>query len=394
MFKTVISAYYCNNYDRDSIFNAVNNAIKSLDSISEIIKPNKTILIKPNLLSAYSPEQAITTHPEVVRAIVRIVKLAGSKPVVGDSPGNLLNGIEHIWEKTGMLRMAKEENVELLNFEKCGSIEVSVQHPTIKQICVTKALIDCDAIINIPKLKTHTLMGFSCGVKNFYGTIPGTGKMEYHKLAPSPYDFSYLLSEIYRMVKEKLLFTLVDGVEGLEGNGPSISGKKRSYNIIAASKDTVALDTFFLSKFGFELKNNILIKPLQEKNLGNVNLKNITYVGDDLSKFNFENIKLPVTKRLINFLPRKISRFIAKYIGKLVWVAPIINDDKCVNCLQCVKHCPANTIHFVEGVTVHPVIKRNKCISCFCCHELCHNKAIDIKRSFFAKFFIKSNEKE
>lgn len=393
MLKTIISAYYCSNYDRDNVFNAVNNAVKSLGNIKDIIKPNKTILIKPNLLSAYLPEQAITTHPEIVRAIVRLVKLAGSTPVVGDSPGNLLNGIENVWEKTGMLAMAKEENIELVNFEKCGSIEVSVQHPTIKQICVTKAIIDCDAIINIPKLKTHTLMGFSCGVKNFYGTVPGTGKMEYHKLAPTPYDFSYLLSEIYRMVKEKLLFTIVDGIEGLEGNGPSLSGKKRTFNIVAASKDTVALDVFFLNKFGFKLKNNILIKPLQEKNLGNVNLKNITCIGDNINKFNFEEVKLPVTKKLINYLPRKILRFVAKYLGKLVWVAPVVNDEKCINCLQCVKHCPANTIYFVKGENKHPVIKRDKCISCFCCHELCYQKAIDIKRSFFAKFFLK-NEKE
>ncbi len=393
MLKTIISAYYCNNYDRDNVFNAVNNAVKSLGNVNEIIKPNKRILIKPNLLSAYLPEQAITTHPEVVRAVVRIVKYFGAIPIVGDSPGNLLNGIEHIWEKTGMLAMAKEENIELVNFEKFGSIEVSIQHPTIKQICVTKALIEYDAIINIPKLKTHTLMGFSCGIKNFYGVIPGTGKMEYHKLAPAPYDFSYLLSEIYRMVKEKLLFTLVDGIDGLEGNGPSLSGKKRSFNIVAASKDTVSLDVFFLSKFGFKLKDNILIKPLREKNLGNVNLKNIICVGDDISKFNFEKVKLPVTKKFINFLPRKITRFIAKCLGYFIWVAPVINNRKCVNCLQCIKHCPANTIYFVKGETEHPIVKRNNCISCFCCHELCYHKAIDIKRSFIAKFFLK-NEKE
>lgn len=389
MIRTVISAYYCNNYDRDNVFNAVNNAVKSLGSINDIIKPNRKILIKPNLLSAYSPDQAITTHPEVVRALVRIVKLAGSTPVVGDSPGNLLNGIENIWQKTGMLDMAKEENVELVNFEKCGSIEVSVQHPTIKQICVTKALIDCDAVINVPKLKTHTLMGFSCGVKNFYGVIPGTGKMEYHKLAPSPYDFSYLLSEIYRMVKEKLLFTVVDGIEGLEGNGPSLSGIKRNFNIVAASEDTVSLDVFLLHKFGFKLKNNILIKPLQEKNLGNVNLRNTIYIGDDINKFNLEKVKLPVTKRLINYLPRKFARFVAKYLGKLIWVAPAINNEKCINCLQCMRHCPAGAITFDKETMKHPVIFTKKCISCFCCHELCHNKAVDIKRSFLAKFFLK-----
>ncbi|MBQ4178553.1 MAG: DUF362 domain-containing protein, partial [Elusimicrobia bacterium] len=169
MLKTIVSAYHCDDYDKDNVHNIVENIVKSFGNISDIIKPNTKILIKLNLLSAYTPEQAITTHPEIVRAVINIIKKAGAVPVMGDSPGNLTHGIEHIWDKTGMLQLAKEENVELINFEACGCVEVSVQHPNIKQIYITKAIMDCDAIINLPKLKTHTFMGFTCGVKNFYG---------------------------------------------------------------------------------------------------------------------------------------------------------------------------------------------------------------------------------
>lgn len=390
MLKTVVSAYYCNDYNKDKIYSVVSNALKSLGVLSDIIKPNTKILIKPNLLSAYTPEQAITTHPEIVRAIVKIVKKANAVPVIGDSPGNILNGIKHVWEKTGMLKIAEEEKVELINFENVGSAEVSIQHPTIKQIHVTKALIDCDAIINLPKLKTHTLMGFSCGIKNFYGCIPGARKIEYHKLAPTPQDFAYLLSEIYRMVKEKLLFTLVDGVVGLEGNGPSLSGEKRSFNIIATSRDTVTLDTFLLNRIGFKNQDNILLKPLREKCLGNTNLKNVLYIGDDINKFDFSDIKLPVTK-ILNFLPRRFTRFAAKLFGKLFWVSPFITEEKCIGCLQCVKSCPAKAITVSDNKK--PVINKGKCISCFCCHELCPHKAIDIKESFLISFFIKNEKK-
>lgn len=390
MLKTIVSAYYCNDYSKDKIYNVVNNALKSLGVLSDIIKPNTKILIKPNLLSAYTPEQAITTHPEIVRAIVKIVKKAKAIPVIGDSPGNILNGIKHVWEKTGMLQMAKEENVELINFENVGSAEVSIQHPTINQIHVTKALIDCDAIINLPKLKTHTLMGFSCGIKNFYGCIPGARKIEYHKLAPTPEDFAYLLSEIYRMIKEKILFTLVDGVVGLEGNGPSLSGEKRNFNIIATSRDTVTLDTFLLSHMGFKSQDNILLKPLREKNLGNTNLKNILYIGDNINGFDFSNVKLPITK-ILNFLPRRFTRFAAKLFGKLFWVSPFIIEEKCIGCLQCVRSCPAKAITVSENKK--PVINRGKCISCFCCHELCSHKAIDTKESFLISFFIKNEKK-
>ena len=75
-------------------------------------------------------------------------------------------------------------------------------------------------------------MGLTCGVKNFYGCVPGIRKIEYHKMAPSPYDFGLLLAEIYGTLKDKILFTVIDGIEGLEGNGPSTKGIKRNYNII------------------------------------------------------------------------------------------------------------------------------------------------------------------
>ena len=157
MLKTIVSAYHCDDYDKDNVYNIVENIIKSFGNISDIIKPNTKILIKLNLLSAYTPDQAITTHPEIVRAVINIIKKAGAIPIMGDSPGNLTHGIEYIWDKTGMLQLAKEENVELINFEACGCVEVSIQHPNIKQIYITKAIMDCDAIINLPKLKKETI---------------------------------------------------------------------------------------------------------------------------------------------------------------------------------------------------------------------------------------------
>ena len=103
MLKTIVSAYRCDNYDTDNVYNIVEKIVKSFGNINDIIKPNSKILIKLNLLSAYNPEQAITTHPEIVRAVINIIKKAGAVPVMGDSPGNLTKGIEHIWEKTGIL---------------------------------------------------------------------------------------------------------------------------------------------------------------------------------------------------------------------------------------------------------------------------------------------------
>ena len=111
------------------------------------------------------------------------------------------------------------------------------------------------------------------------------------------------------------------------------------------------------------------------------------YVGDNISSFNFDKTKLPITK-FLNLLPSWFARFVTKYAGKLFWVKPHIIENKCVGCLQCMKSCPAKAI-IKQNNSTKPVIQKDKCIGCFCCHELCLHKAIEIKESFIASFFIK-----
>lgn len=384
MIKTVISSSYCSKYD-DNIDGIVLKTLQPLGILTDIIKPNSKILIKPNLLSARRPDEAITTHPSIVRAVIKIVKSCGATPFIGDSPGNILKGIEHIWQQTEMAKIASEENIKLISFEGVGGKEFQINHPTIKSINIAKVIFDFDGIINIPKLKTHTLMGLTCGVKNFYGCVPGITKIEYHKLAASPHDFALLLSEIYRVLKDKILFTVLDGVEGLEGNGPSTGGIKRNYNIICASRDTVALDTYITKCIEKKHGKNFFIKTL--KNVGNTDFNSFEFAGDNVDKFNFQNIKLPITK-ILNMIPVWLTRIIGKYIGKLIWIKPVIEQDKCVKCGQCIKSCPAKTIIKNNNGIIY--IDKSNCISCFCCHELCGYKAIDIEQSFFAKLFIKT----
>ena len=143
---------------------------------------------------------------------------------------------------------------------------------------------------------------------------------------------------------------------------------------------------------GIKSRNNVLLKPLKEKKLGDTNLQNMIYVGDNVSEFNFGKTKFPVTK-FLTLLPSWLARFITKYAGRLFWVKPNIIESKCVGCLQCMKSCPVKAI-VKDKDGVKPVIQKEKCIGCFCCHELCLHKAVEIKESFVASFFMNKNEKK
>ena len=110
-----VSLIRCEDYDTERIFGAVRKSVDLLGGINSFAKTGMTVLLKPNLLSARLPEDAVDTHPEVMRAVVRLVKEAGAKPVIGDSPGGYGKNIEEVWEKSGMKRVAKELPYIFLN---------------------------------------------------------------------------------------------------------------------------------------------------------------------------------------------------------------------------------------------------------------------------------------
>ncbi|MDR3243554.1 MAG: DUF362 domain-containing protein, partial [Elusimicrobiota bacterium] len=218
MYKK-ISLVKCMDYQNAE--ESVNKAINLIGSMSSFIKSGEKVLIKPNLLAPKEPQKAITTHPEIVRAVIKLVKKAGATAIVGDSPGGAIRDIENLWEITQIKQVCKEENAELVQFEAAGAKTFDINDKNIRQVTFSKAVIDCDAIINLPKLKTHSLMSFSCAIKNFYGCVPGLLKVQYHKYASKNKDFAALLSNIYLFLKYKIRFTLVDADLAMEGNGPS-----------------------------------------------------------------------------------------------------------------------------------------------------------------------------
>ncbi|MCL1972252.1 MAG: DUF362 domain-containing protein [Endomicrobia bacterium] len=373
---TKISLLKCTDYN--NACSAVKEAVNLLGGISSFVKPDEKILIKPNLLSPKTPDKAVTTHPEVVRAVIQMVKSAGAIPIVGDSPGGVRSDMKNLWEVTGMHQVCKEEKAEIVSFEAAGSREIDINDMNVEKVLFSNIILDCDGIINLPKLKTHSLMAFSAGIKNFYGCIPGMRKIEYHKLASKNEDFGHLLANIYLFLKNKIRFTLIDGILGMEGNGPS-GGSVRKIDMIAASSDTMMLDAFVLDILGGNVSKNHVLKKL---NALPDDLNKLSIIGNLPADFDLSNFVFPQTMKL-DLFPKSFI----KTLGKFLWVKPKINVSKCTACMFCAKSCPALAIERKKGEK-KPVVIYKKCISCFCCHELCPYKAVDFKKSLLAKLFM------
>ncbi|MDI6640988.1 MAG: DUF362 domain-containing protein [Elusimicrobiota bacterium] len=365
-----VSIVRCENYDPKTLFEKIQQSISQLDRTENLIGHGEKILIKPNLLGAHTPEQAVTTHPEFVRAVIRLAKAAGAVPSIGDSPS--VSNVSEVFDKTGLKKIAAEEEVELINLGNSPAKEFQIEHPTVKKVYISKIIFEFDGIINLPKLKTHSLTTLTLSIKNLYGIVPGLLKSQYHILAHSTDSFSRLLAEIYKIVQPKILLNIVDGIVGMDGEGPA-GGRIKNFGLILSSKDAVALDALLFNFFNINSERVPLINYC--KNLGETSIEKIVINNnEDLKDYRIANSVLPKT-HIVNYIPQ----FVAEFAKKFIRFKPRILNSKCKLCMKCYEICPLKAI--VKTASGKFNINYKNCTNCFCCYEVCPHHAVEIVES-------------
>ena len=212
--KTKVAIVKCRDYERIKVEQAVKKAFDLLGGIGVFVKKGEKVLIKPNILSARLPEDGVCTHLEVIRAVVRSVRDSGAVPFIGDNPGGSMTPAR-AYEGSGFISLAKEEGVEL---KEVKDIKI------VNNIPITSYVFECDKIISIPKMKTHSLMGLTGAVKNMFGTVAGLHKSELHKRFPSPEEFAKVLVDVFEVRKPDLV--LMDGISAMD-QAPHSRGRQR-----------------------------------------------------------------------------------------------------------------------------------------------------------------------
>jgi len=352
---------------------AIRDCLNNLGGISNFIKDGDTVLIKPNLLQAKKPEEAITTHPAVVEGIINIVKEVGAIPVVGDSPGWPVDDLKIYWETSGILEVCNRLDTKIANFEASG---VYIKDLNGNRYFIARPVLDADLVINVPKIKTHGLTVFTCAVKNMYGVVPGLKKTEYHKQSPNPSKFARHVVDIYSLSKPGL--NIVDGVIGMDGTGPS-AGNPKELGMILASTDGVALDSLITHLLGKDPLKVPTTKIAYEMGLGKGDINKIQVLGylpDIRTDFKWP----PNIASSLDMVPS----FIARALMKFYWARPSINGDKCTDCKTCIRSCPVDALK--AGVYI-PEFNYDDCIKCMCCMEMCPEKAVQIEKSLINRLF-------
>lgn len=363
-------------YEKESLKNKIRNALKYFD-LPEF--KAKRILIKPNLLMASSPDKAITTHPVLIEAIIEILKEKEAGEIfIGDTPGNTSTNLDYLYKITGIKEIAERQKVNLVNLYTYGVINIKSE--VAGNIPITKFIKDVDYIINVPKLKTHTFMLMTCVIKNTFGLVPGMNKSRMHAIAINPENFAKILVEIFNEVNP--VINIVDGIIGMEGEGPS-AGNPRKFGKIIIGKDPVAVDVVSSLLLGYkpeEIYTNVIA---HKKGLGEIELDKIEIIGEEKDKiYNPDVAKVKSFYNLSKKVPSFMGNIASFLYNKLIRQYPVIEDEKCIKCRICENSCPNKAITYTPE---RMIIDYKKCISCFCCHELCPQKAIRLEKSLLAR---------
>jgi uncharacterized protein (DUF362 family)/Pyruvate/2-oxoacid:ferredoxin oxidoreductase delta subunit len=369
-----VTLAYCPSYTAD-LENAVTELLKPLGGMSAFVSPGQKVLIKPNMLTNRTPDQAVTTHPELVRAVIRLVKAAGGIPSVGDSPASAVK-IDKVMSDTGFVQLCQDEAIPLIRFESGGAEPVQCDG---FEFNLAKAVIEADVVINLPKIKTHVLTTLTAAVKNTYGTIPGYQKAMLHKKFTKTADFGKLVHAIHKSVAPAL--NIADGIIGMEGAGPS-GGTPVSLNFLAASTSGQALDLAICQLLNIAPRAVPYLPP----NVPTAEADAMAATVD--VKLNGQaaqstSINLPST-----FGARMLPRWLGNILEPFVWIRPAI-DDSCIKCGRCVKACPTEALSMESGTK--PVLTPKACIGCCCCHEVCPANAIEMTQSPLLNFIRKGH---
>jgi uncharacterized protein (DUF362 family) len=352
-------------YSREEVKNAMVRLLAPLGGMGAFVQPGERVLLKPNMLSAKSPDACVTTHPKVVRAVIDLVREAGAIPFVGDSPG--IGKLQRVAEKCGILQVLAETDTELVEFTEPVQVAGS---GLFKRFELAKPYLEADRLINLPKLKTHGMMTMTCAVKNLFGAVVGAGKIAWHLRAGEDRDlFARMLLEMYQIRKPDL--NIVDAITAMEGDGPS-GGDPRQVGILIAGENAVSVDVVAAEILGIPKKLLYLERVAAKLALSGVERSSINVSGYPLDEARIPDFKLPPLSDVQFGLPRFLSRHIRHYFTAYPFPLP----EKCKLCGICRDACPPGAMEIRHGALE---IDYPRCIRCFCCRELCPEHALGVR---------------
>ena len=242
----------------------------------------KRIVIKPNLVE-FDPKGVINTHPAVVEAAIDSFKTLGAKEVlVAEGPGHRRDN-EYLLTASGLYDVVKDHSVKYvdLNTDEVRLINLKSSFTNLKQLYLPETLFHADLLVSIPKLKTHHWAGVTLSMKNMFGVVPGA----IYGWPKNALHWAGIVGSIVDINSSLPLprFAIVDGIVGMEGNGP-LQGRQKNSGVLVLGDDLVAVDATAARLMTIEPRQ-VKYLNLSGEFLGNLERSKIEQIGENVERY-------------------------------------------------------------------------------------------------------------
>ena len=254
-----------NLFEQSNLETLLETGIKDVADLKDLVK-GKAVFIKPNLNFVPTNINPYTmTDPRLLFALARLIhKYGAAKVLIGEKPGqrrksfDSYNLLKRYFKIPGFIKFIE------IDSEKKQRVKTKTKLVS-KSLILPQSYLNADIVIDIPKMKTHTLTGVSLGIKNLFGLLTDKEKMRHHND-----DINQKLVDLLSIRIPDL--TIIDGLIGVEGQGP-LYGAPRNSNLLVIGRDCVATDAVAAYLMGFNPNEITHIALAYQNGLGNINLK-------------------------------------------------------------------------------------------------------------------------
>ena len=356
-----VSSVRCGSYDPDLVCGAVAEA---LDLIGCALPSRGTVLIKPNVMSQNRPEQHTVTHHAVVAALCRLLADNGCRVQIGDSEAFFERGLTRkAFATTRLQQVASRYGASLVAFEEQPLVECPTGLDWLPRLYLPRAVMDADAVVNAPKLKSHSGLRLSGALKNMFGCVPGGYKQRIHRWASNDFDLSDAILAIHRIVRPAL--SVMDAVVGLDG-GPAAIGRPIEVGRILAASNPAALDVVACRILGYD--------PAEVSTLERARASGMIDDFGDVELLG--SVERRPFKRLVRG-PIATAKGSDGFFVTATYVDVRVSRA-CNGCGECVGACPVGAISDAVG---RVAVDRQLCLNCYHCLSVCPEGALRIDAS-------------
>src|SRR5580658_10135325 len=266
------------------------------ETLSEFDLPvrGKTVLLKPNLVGL-DPLGMMNTHPAVIAAAREsFLRLGAAQVLVGDGPA-MDRDTQAVLESIRLREFAGPLSGFFvdLNVDDLERVPLKTQASRLRELYFPKTVRGVDFLVSMPKLKTHHWAGVTLSLKNMFGVIPGSC-YGWPKNILHWAGIDRAILDINAALRPD--FAIVDGIIGMEGNGP-IQGVSKPCGVIVCGDDPVAVDATCARVMGLRPEK---VKYLDAAGtmLGHVDPEKIQQLGETVASVRTRFAVLEAFRRL------------------------------------------------------------------------------------------------